>query len=299
MIVLWIHTMNTLLYTKYIQETYMPHALATQRTAAQDWGLFRNHLFPAFGDKRLTDITRADIAKFIQEKREAGLMSSTCNRILKASFSYAEGIELITRAQNPTRMIKPFREPPHRDRFLSHEEAQRLLQYVSASNSPMLKFIIPFLLLTGARKGEAIHAEWTHINMATRTWIVPLSKNGRPRFITLSNGALTILEKVKAFTRERMGECQYVFPNIVTGKPYIQIFHPWNVARRKAGLMDVRIHDLRHSFASILVNQGMTLYDVKELLGHSNIATTQRYAHLSKERLVEAASKAEHYMEVV
>ena len=294
--------MNSILYTEYIQKTYMPHALATQRTAAQDWGLFRNHLFPVFGDKQLQAIMRADIARFIQDKREAGLMASTCNRILaklKASFSYAEEIELITRDQNPTRMVKPFREPPHRDRFLSQEEAQRLLGFVSASHSPMLKFIIPFLLLTGARKGEAIHAEWAHINCATRTWVVPLSKNGRPRFITLSNGALAILEKVQAFTREKMGDCKYVFPNIATGKPYIQIFHPWNVARRKAGLMDVRIHDLRHSFASILVNQGMTLYDVKELLGHSNITTTQRYAHLSKERLVAAASKAEHYMEAI
>ena len=287
------------LYTNYIKNTYMPYTLATQRTAYQDWGLFRNHLFPTFGDMQLNEITRGDVVRFIKGKRESGLMTSTCNRILaklKASYSYAEEIELIKIDQNPTRMVKPFREPPHRDRFLSHHEAQRLLAEVSASGSPMLKFIIQFLLLTGARKGEAIHAEWSHIDTTTRTWVVPVSKNGRPRFITLSDGALQILEKVQSFTRSKLGENKYVFPNITTGKPYSQIFHPWNVARRKAGLSDVRIHDLRHSFASVLVNQGMSLYDVKELLGHSNITTTQRYAHLSKERLVEAASKAEHYM---
>ena len=294
--------MSSILYTEYIQNIYMPHALATQRTAAQDWGLYKNHLFPVFGATSLHDITRAEIVQFMEAKRRSGLKASTCNRILaklKASFSYAVEIELMESNRNPTRKVKPFREPPHRDRFLSHEEAQRLLAEVTASASPMLKFIIPFLLLTGARKSEAIQAECSHIHFENRRWVVPLSKNGRPRFITLSNGALKILTQVKLFTMERLGESKYIFPNIITGKPYIQIFHPWNVARRKAGLMDVRIHDLRHSFASVLINQGMTLYDVKELLGHSNITTTQRYAHLSKDRLLEAASKAEHYMQSV
>ena len=291
--------MDTLLYTQYIHEIYMPHAISTRRSAEQDWGLFRNHIFPVFGDMSLDQITRSDIARFIQEKKQSGLMGSTCNRILaklKASYSYAEEIELIKSDQNPTRLVKPFSEPPHHDRFLSREEAQRLLTEVSASASPMLKYIIPFLLLTGARKGEAIHAEWSHVNMDTRTWVVPLSKNGRPRFITLSNGALNVLSAVRTFTREKLGNNRYIFPNVTTGKPYKQIFHPWDLARRRAGLTDVRIHDLRHSFASVLVNQGMTLYDVKELLGHSNITTTQRSAHLSKDRLIEAASKAEFYL---
>ena len=288
------------LYTEYIKNIYMPHALATQRTAHQDWGLFRNHLFPAFGDKALTDISRADITRFIYDKRASGLKSSTCNRILaklKASYSYAQDIELIKPEENPTRLVKPFREPPLRDRFLTHEEAQRLLSYVAASSSPMLKYIIPFLLLTGARKSEAIYAEWSHIDFTMRRWVVPVSKNGRPRFISLSKGAIKILERVRHFTHETLGETRYIFPNIVTGKPYLQIFHSWNTARRKAGLSDVRIHDLRHSFASVLVNQGIPLYDVKELLGHSNITTTQRYAHLSRDRLLESASKAEYYFE--
>ena len=171
---------------------------------------------------------------------------------------------------------------------------------VSASGSPMLKFIIPFLLVTGARKSEAINAEWCHIDFEKRTWVVPISKNGRPRYIPLSDGAVKILEKTRKFTIEIYGDCKFIFPNVATGKPYTQIFHPWDVARRKAGLADVRIHDLRHSFASALVNEGMTLYDVKELLGHANISTTQRYAHLSSERLMEAASKAgAHYHLVI
>lgn len=287
------------LFRDFVSTLYMPHALTTRRAAHQDWGLFRNHLFPVFGDMRLDEIKKADIALFMQQKKQAGYMTSTCNRLLarlKASLAYAQEIDLITPEQNPARGFRQFRQPPHRDRFLSREEAQRLILEVSASGSPMLKFIIPFLLVTGARKSEAIMAEWSHVDFNTRTWMVPISKNGRPRFIPLSDGALILLEKVRAFTLKHHGENKFIFPNMATGKPYTQIFYPWDVARRKAGLADVRIHDLRHSFASALVNEGMTLYDVKELLGHANIATTQRYAHLSRERLMEAASKAgTHY----
>ena len=94
----------------------------------------------------------------------------------------------------------------------------------------------------------------------------------------------------------RWDECDWIFPNPRTRKPFINIFFAWNRARARAGLPDVRIHDLRHSFASALVNEGMTLYDVKELLGHANMATTTRYAHLSNKRLhTVAAAAGQHF----
>ena len=79
-----------------------------------------------------------------------------------------------------------------------------------------------------------------------------------------------------------------IFPNPHTGKPYINFYCSWDNARKRAGLKDFRIHDLRHSFASSLVNAGRSLYEVQELLGHADIKTTSRYAHLSRERLIEA-----------
>ena len=164
-------------FCDFIKNLYMPHALATRRAAHQDWGLFRNHLFPVFGGMRLGEIKKADVVHFMQEKKQAGYMSSTCNRLLarlKASFAYAQEIDLISPDENPVRGFRQFREPPHRDRFLSREEAQRLIIEVSASGSPMLKFIIPFLLVTGARKSEAIHAEWQHVDFNNRTWMVPI-----------------------------------------------------------------------------------------------------------------------------
>jgi site-specific recombinase XerD len=90
----------------------------------------------------------------------------------------------------------------------------------------------------------------------------------------------------------RLSDCAWVFANPATRKPFVSIFYAWNTARTRAGLADVRIHDLRHSFASLLVNSGRTLYEVQHLLGHTQIKTTQRYAHLSQETLLEAANAA-------
>ena len=234
------------------------------------------------------------------KKRQSGYKASTCNRLLarlKATLSYAQEIEVPGFDKNPAFGFRQYQEPPHLDRFLSQIEAKRLLESIALSDSPILKFIVPFLLVTGARKSEAMKAEWSHIDFAIRQWVVPISKSGKPRYIPLSNSAINILNDLKAFTESKLGETKYVFPNIITGKPYTQLFYPWDVARKRAGLADVRMHDLRHSFASALVNEGMTLYDVKEILGHANISTTQRYAHLSNQRLMNAASKAgEHYI---
>lgn len=82
-----------------------------------------------------------------------------------------------------------------------------------------------------------------------------------------------------------------MFPNPDSLKPYVHIFSSWNTARKKAGLPDVRIHDLRHSFASFLVNSGRSLYEVQKILGHTQVKTTQRYAHLSQDALVSAANE--------
>jgi site-specific recombinase XerD len=105
--------------------------------------------------------------------------------------------------------------------------------------------------------------------------------------VPLSDGALTLLS-----TMPRKPECDWAFANPDTGKPYVSIFCAWNTARKNAGLADVRLHDLRHSFASLLINSGRTLYEVQHILGHTQVKTTQRYAHLSQDTLLAAANAA-------
>ena len=111
------------------------------------------------------------------------------------------------------------------------------------------------------------------------------------RHVPLSDGAITILSTVP-----RSPKCPWTFANPETGKPYVSIFCSWNTVRKQAGLANLRIHDLRHSFASFLVNSGRSLYEVQKILGHTQIKTTQRYAHLSQDSLISAANQASKCM---
>lgn len=113
-----------------------------------------------------------------------------------------------------------------------------------------------------------------------------MTKLGRPRHVPMSDGVLRLLDSVP-----RM-ESPWVFVNPKTLRPFVSIFCAWDTARNKAGLADVRIHDLRHSFASLLINSGRTLYEVQHILGHTQVKTTQRYAHLSQDTLLAAANAA-------
>jgi len=113
------------------------------------------------------------------------------------------------------------------------------------------------------------------------------------RIIYLNDAAVGIF---KSLQTKSLSSCtEYIFPNNKTGKPYQCIFYSWNLARRRAMLTEVRIHDLRHSFASALVNCGVPIYDVQHLLGHSSVKTTQRYAHLDNRKLKESAKQAGRY----
>jgi integrase len=176
----------------------------------------------------------------------------------------------------------------YRQRFLSHDEIQRLLSACDQINHPFLQLFIRFLLLTGARKGEARTAKWKDIDFAAAVWKVPRTKNGRSRRIMLSASALDVLAQTKDRVRElglMVGPDQYVFVNPRTKTRYNSFNIAYYKARDLAGLSDVRIHDLRHTYASLLINNGVSLYEVQELLGHSSASMTQRYAHLLPNRL--------------
>ena len=146
--------------------------------------------------------------------------------------------------------------------------------------------------MTGARRSEALYAKWEHIDYNSKTWLVPLAKSGQPHHIYLSDAAITVLDRLRseAFTDH---DNPYIFPNPNTGRPYKCLYAAWSLVRTAAGLPDLRLHDLRHSYASTLVNNGVSLYDVQKLLGHSSITTTQRYAHLSSERLFQSVAVAD------
>jgi integrase len=215
-------------------------------------------------------------------------MPGTCNRsliLVRYAFNLALRWEIPGVKVNPSKDVPLFDDHDgKRERYLTQEETQRLFDAVQQSDNPMLQFIIPMLILTGARKREVLGAKWEDFDLDRRQWRIPTTKAGRPRYVPMSNGVLTLLANVP-----HDDQCPYVFANPKTKKPYCAVFNSWNTARKKAGLSEVRIHDLRHSFASFLVNAGRSIYEVQKILGHTQIKTTQRYAHLSQDTLLDAA----------
>jgi integrase len=146
-----------------------------------------------------------------------------------------------------------------------------------------------FLLSTGCRLNEALRATWGQIDREKRVWRIPASnsKSKRVRSVPLNDSALDVLGQL-----DTEGRFEHLFINRRTGKCYGTIMKVWARLRKAAGLPHLRIHDLRHQYASFLVNSGRTLYEVQQILGHSDPSVTQRYAHLSSRSLQEAANSA-------
>jgi integrase len=173
-----------------------------------------------------------------------------------------------------------------RNRFLSQDEANRLVRALRADPNRTAARSILLILLTGARRNEITYARWTDLLVERKCLLVPLAKSGRPRLIVLNEPALNLLSQIP-----RLADNPYIFPSPVTGRPSPSLHFPWRRIRRNAGLPeDLRLHDLRHSFASFLVGRGVSLYVVQQLLGHLHIRTTQRYCHLTPELLEQGAN---------
>ena len=207
--------------------------------------------------------------------------------MLRYLFNLALKWEVPGVLKNPAKHVQLADPQNARERFLSPEEMARLQQAVQDSPNKMLRVIVPTLLLTGLRKREVLDAKWADIDLQAKTWFLPDTKSGKPRVVLLSDVLVSMLQAMP-----RSGETPWVFANPATGKPFVSIFYAWNSARRRAGLADVLVHDLRHTFASLLINSSFELYDVMHALGHTQMRTTMRYAHLSRARKSAAADAA-------
>ncbi len=224
-------------------DTYLPHLALTRRNMDSDLSFWKIHLLPRFGPKRLDELTRDDVIHAQQSMFRAGYAKGTANKwVVQIRYMYnvAKKLGIPGAESNPGADIKQF-AVEGRERFLSAEETERLRVAVETSLNTQLKYIVALLLLLGCRKSELLEAKWEHFDLERRSWRIPLSKSGKARFVPLSEAAVSVLEQVP-----RWQDCPYVVPNPTTKKPYSSIFVPWDKARRKAGLPDVRLHDLRH-----------------------------------------------------
>jgi integrase len=251
-----------------------------------DRAALKNIIRPALGSKRVEAVRRRDIERLHQRLKATPYRANRVLALLSKMFSLA--VQWDWRADNPCRGIQKFHEEK-RERWLKTDELRRLTDALDQSTNRRASDAVRMLILTGARKGEVLKAEWSQIDFERGVWTKPSAhtKQKRTEHVPLSAAALALLLGM----RERDPAGRYLFPGDKPGAPLQDIKRFWAQICREAKLKTVRIHDLRHTFASHLVSSGMSLELVGRLLGHTQAATTMRYAHLADDPLREAANR--------
>ena len=248
---------SSITLNQFYREYHLPFIQKHVKSWRSNDSMMRIHILPLFGKLKMNEIKKHEIMKaHIEMVQVKKLKPSTANKFLiflSQAYSIAIEYELEGITDNPASKVKPLQENNAKERFISKKEAKRLILAVNESQNPNLKYIIPFLLLTGARRGEVLKAQWKDIDVNLGLWTIPTSKNGKKRIIPIS-------DKLKELINTIPHTSKYLFPSPKTHLPQKDFYRSWDHARRKAGLKDVRIHDLRHSFASALVNSGRSLY---------------------------------------
>ena len=244
-------------------------------------------ILPALGNRRVDSIQQQDVARLHLARRSTPGAANTTLTVLSGLFTLAQAHGLREQGSNPCRGVKRFRQN-NRERFLSFEEIERLGQALDVveqdkSVHPSSILAIRLLLLTGARKSEILNLRWEEVSFERRCLRLMDSKTGE-KTILLSAPALELLSKAP-----RVEGNPHVCFGEVEGQPFKNLYHGWMRVCELAELEDVRIHDLRHSFASVGAIGGWSLPMIGALLGHRKAETTARYAHLSESPVHEAA----------
>jgi integrase len=268
-------------FAEFVQGSYLPFAYANKKSACSDESKLRVHLLNLFGHQKLDQITTQQIQRYI-DGLKTRYTPATANRhlsLLSRMFKLAITWGFIS-GKNPAAGIPKAQENNQRKRYLSHDEIARYMAALEAEPNRVAAAYLAFLLYTGVRKTEALMAKWEHVDLISRTWFLPETKNGKSRHVLLNSKAVELLQN-----QPRLPGNPYVFPGKIAGKPLNNPQKAFSRALKKAKIENFTIHCLRHTTASIAINSGATLYEVKDLLGHSQVVTTMRYAHLADETL--------------
>lgn len=261
------------------------HGQKLKPTTREVYGyLIRLQIIPSLGRRRIEEVTKTDVANFHSKFFDKPRTANHALAVLSKIMSWAEQQGLRAEHTNPCLTIERFRENK-RERFLSSDELAALGKALTAAEAKENAYIIAairLLLLTGARLNEILSLKWSYIDEERRLILLPDSKTGA-KPIPLNQPALDILK-----TLPRIGGNPYVLPGHIHGAHLVNIQKTWRTIRKAASLGDdLRLHDLRHSFASVAVATGGSLPILGKVLGHSQPQTTARYAHLADSPVTE------------
>lgn len=255
-----------------------------EKSLKEDQKLLRNIILPSLGSLKVANVSRRDIESLHLRLKSTPYQANRAVALLSKMFALA--VSWGWRLDNPAQGIEKYQEEK-RDRWLNDEELHRLWSVLDKHPENLTAYVFKFLLLTGARKGEALKATWDQFDLEKGIWIKPahLTKQKKKEYLPLSDRALLLLESLRKMIPE---SSLYLFPGRKAGEPLKEIKKFWATILKEAKLESVRIHDLRHTHASHLVSSGLSLSIVGKLLGHTQASTTQRYAHLADEPLRKA-----------
>ncbi len=244
-------------------------------------------ILPRLGRMVITDVTRAQIAKFHHDLRHSPYQANRCLAILSKMFNLAELWGLRVEGSNPCRLVPKYPEK-QRERFLSLAEIKQLGDILNdmeqeGREMPSAILAIRLLLYTGCRLNEIMTLQWDFVDLETRTLKLPDSKTGA-KTVFLGRSACELLE-----TAPRLPGNPWVITGLILGQRLTDLQPLWQRVRARADLPEVRIHDLRHTFASTAIAAGHSLPIIGKLLGHTQVQTTARYAHLAAQPAVLAA----------
>jgi integrase len=262
------------------------HAEAKRKVSTADEyrRLLDKVIVPALGDRKVADVARADITKLHHANRAAPYQANRLLAILSKMFNLAERWGLRPDGSNPCRHVEKFAERK-RERMLSRVELGRLGDALASFNfSPYAAAAVKLLVFTGARLGEVLGLRWDWIDFDRGEARLPDSKTGA-KTLHLPPPAIAVLADLP-----RLDGNPYVIAGQKEGAALVNLEKPWRAIRKAAGLDDVRLHDLRHAFASVAASSGMGLPIIGKMLGHSQPATTARYAHLESDPVKAAAA---------
>lgn len=261
-------------FAEFAMQEYLPHARQTKRSAEDDESKLRLYLLPALGSRRLSSIRTRDIQQYLNGLTH--LTEATRNRhlaLLSKLFKLAVQWDRLER--NPCEGIRMYREVIKQQRFLDIDEVRRLIEAARREDNASAGAAIEFLALTGIRRNEALLARWEHVDDKERTLFLPQTKNGNSRYVYLNDAAMALLQRLPWRHRS-----EHLFPGKEPGKPLNNPIKAFHRILKAARLGNMRLHDLRHTYASTLLSQGATLFQVQHSLGHRSHQSTQRYSHI-------------------
>lgn len=289
------HQASLMSVGEFWDKHYFPEALRTKKSAKSEEKLFRNWIRPQIGNLPLTGIKKNHIDEVVLSIMKAGLSPRTAQysvAVVSLLWNAAFSQELVT-GENPARKVRRPKVDNRRLRFLSREEANALLAELKAV-SPDLHAEGLLALYCGLRAGEIHNLVWGDIDFKNGQILIREPKNGHSRFAFMTD----IVRKMLKFRYNGQPTPETLLFPMSNGKKRTQVSRIFGVCVERlhlnAGVSDPRqrvvFHTLRHTFASWLVQQGIPLHTVAELMGHRSIVMTQRYAHLSPESLRKAVS---------